>query len=63
MDKNINCKCGKEWTKSEVEKDKTVHTIDSFSFRFLRVFKRSTSGFSALIKVNACPECREVVMA
>jgi hypothetical protein len=61
-DDKIKCTCGKEWSKQQVESDKTVHTIDSFRFGFLRTFKRNTTGFSALMKVNACPECRDEVV-
>lgn len=63
-DKKINCNtCEKEWSKQEVEKDSTIHTINSYRFGFLRSFKTNSHGFSALMQVNACPNCRGEVVA
>jgi len=55
---NINCKCGKEWDRKEVESDQTIHTMQSYSYRFLGSYLRE-NGFLVLEKVTACPDCRK----
>lgn len=57
----IDCKCGKQWSKIEVEKDQTIHKIDSYRFAFLRTFKTLKTGFTVLVAVLACPSCRNEV--
>ncbi len=55
----IDCKCGKEWDRKKVEGDLTVHTTNSYRFKFLRSFTTLSSGFNTLEKLTACPNCRK----
>ncbi len=57
----IACKCGREFDKKVVENDQTKHTDTSYRFAFLRKFKTLTTGFSVLVALLACPQCREEV--
>lgn len=56
--KKINCACGSEWDRKEVEADDTTHTMADYRYRFLRRFDTDKSGFYILDAVLACPDCR-----
>ncbi len=59
ISKQINCKCGSEWDRLEVETDETIHTEQDYRYRFLRRFETDKSGFYVLVAVTACPDCRD----
>lgn len=67
LSKEVTCKCGKEWERTEVMEDKTIHTENTYTFRFLGKYTLNTSkwegrgiGYKILLKLTACPDCREV---
>ena len=60
ISREVTCKCGKEWERKEVMEDKTIHTIDTYKFKFLGKYNLNTDGKVILVKLTACPNCREV---
>jgi len=59
----IKCKtCSSQYSKSEVEKSQTFHSMDSYRFAFLRSFQTLKSGFTELVGLLACPHCRDEVI-
>lgn len=66
LSKEVTCKCGKEWERKEVMEDKTIHTEDTYTFRFLGRYTLNIAkwegevGYEVLLKLTACPDCREV---
>ncbi len=59
LSKEITCKCGKEWERKEVMEDITIHTMDSYGYKFLGKYTLNRAGYEILLKLNACPNCRE----
>jgi len=56
----VECECGKEWERKEVMEDKTLQTGDTYTFKFLGKYTINKSGYDLLLKLTACPDCREV---
>jgi len=53
----IDCKCGKAWDKREVKNDQTIHTIDSYRYKFTGRFSTNPEGYTIVEKINSCPNC------
>lgn len=60
LSNQVTCKCGKEWERKEVMEDKTIHTVDTYKFKFLGKYTLDKSGYDILLKLTACPDCQEV---